>query len=313
LLRDDGAMVYINNNLVFRSNMPEGEVTALTVASSVVGGEDESTFFPQLVDPAVLVAGTNIVAVEVHQQNPSSSDVSFDLRLEGLVASSNRPPTANAGPDLTVVAGEAVFISGGFSDDGLPASPGVAVLTWTQSEGPAPATIAGANASRPTVTFPVAGRYVLRLAVNDGLTTVADSVTVTVTAGEQETYQAWRERHFSAAELGNPAISGDSADPDGDGQTNRNEYESGTLPRDASSVLRLRWMVAVDGSLKFSVRVANGRTYTLQSRDDVAGAGWQTMLNLDTATCDCEVEVPWTRPPGSIPAQFYRVVTPRAP
>ena len=313
LLRDDGAMVYINNNLVFRSNMPEGEVTHLTVASSVVGGEDESTFFPQLVDPAVLVAGTNIVAVEVHQQNPTSSDVSFDLRLEGLVASSNRPPTANAGPDLTVVAGQGVFISGGFSDDGLPASPGVAVLTWTQTEGPGTATIAGANTSRPTVTFPVAGRYVLRLSVNDGLTTVADSVTVTVTAGEQETYQAWRERHFSAAELGDSAISGDSADPDGDGQTNRNEYESGTLPRDASSVLRLRWMVAVDGSLKFSVRVANGRTYTLQSRDDVAGAGWQTMLHLDTATCDCEVDVPWTRPPGSIPAQFYRVVTPRVP
>jgi len=313
LMRDDGAMVYLNNQLVFRSNMPEGNVTSSTVASEVVGGADESTFFPQTVDPALLVAGSNTLAVEVHQQNASSSDVSFDLRLEALVSSLNRPPTVNAGRDVEALAGEAVPLAGQFSDDGLPASPGVVALVWTQTEGPSPATITGGNTARPTVTFPVAGRYVLRFAANDGTTTVTDLVAITVTSTGQETYDAWRRRHFSAAELNDPAISGETTDPDSDGQTNRNEYDSGTLPRDAASVLRLRWVAATDGSLKLAVSVVTGRTYTVQSRDDAVGAGWLAVQNLDAATCDCEVEVPWTRPPGSSPTQFYRVVTPRLP
>ena len=33
-------------------------------------------------NPSVLVAGQNLVAVEVHQQNLTSSDVSFDLQLQ---------------------------------------------------------------------------------------------------------------------------------------------------------------------------------------------------------------------------------------
>ena len=36
------------------------------------------------VDPSVLRTDTNVVAVEVHQVNPTSSDLSFDLVIEGL-------------------------------------------------------------------------------------------------------------------------------------------------------------------------------------------------------------------------------------
>ncbi len=37
------------------------------------------------VAPDVLGAGKNVVAVEVHQTNATSSDLAFDLVLEGLV------------------------------------------------------------------------------------------------------------------------------------------------------------------------------------------------------------------------------------
>lgn len=311
LLRDDGAMVYINDRLVFRSNMPEGTVTASTVASEVVGGADESTFFPQAVDPSVLVAGSNTLAVEVHQQNASSSDVSFDLRLEALVASSNRPPTADAGPDSEAVTGEALRISGRYSDDGLPTVPGVVTLGWNQTEGPAASTIEWGNTANPVVTFPAAGRYVLTFSVNDGASTVSDSRTVTVTEAGGETFEAWQRRYFSDAELQDPDVSGDGADPDEDGQSNRNEYESGTLPRDAASVLRLRMVAGADGVVRLWASVVAGRDYTVQSRSELSGSTWQVMQHLEPGACDCDVEVPWAGGEGTDSTRFYRIVTPR--
>jgi hypothetical protein len=84
LVRDDGALVYLNGTLVFRSNMPEGPVNASTFASQVVGDADESAFFEQEVDPALLIAGNNLIAVQVHQVNAGSSDVGFNLALDAV-------------------------------------------------------------------------------------------------------------------------------------------------------------------------------------------------------------------------------------
>jgi hypothetical protein len=98
LLRDDGAVVYLNGVEVARSNMPAGTVSYTTTASSAVGGADESTFYTSALDPAALVTGTNTIAVEIHQSSGTSSDVSFDLRL----IASDSPPTASVtrGPYL---------------------------------------------------------------------------------------------------------------------------------------------------------------------------------------------------------------------
>jgi hypothetical protein len=85
LLRDDGGVVYINGVEVFRSNMPTGTVNHYTLASTAVGGGDESTNFHSASVPyGVLVNGENVVAVEIHQGTPASSDMSFDLELTGL-------------------------------------------------------------------------------------------------------------------------------------------------------------------------------------------------------------------------------------
>jgi len=85
LLRDDGGVVYLNGQEVFRSNMPGGTITADTFASSVTANADETTYFSMGVDPALLVPGTNVLAVEIHQSDAGSSDISFNLRLSGAV------------------------------------------------------------------------------------------------------------------------------------------------------------------------------------------------------------------------------------
>jgi hypothetical protein len=81
LLRDDGAVVYLNGVEVFRSNMPAGEILYTTPASAAVFGADELTFHVTQLNPALLVAGNNVIAVEIHQTGPNSSDTSFDFEL----------------------------------------------------------------------------------------------------------------------------------------------------------------------------------------------------------------------------------------
>ena len=83
LLRDDGAGVYLNGREVFRSNLPSGAVHYRTFASSNVGGAAESSFYLTTVAASNLVAGINVLAVEVHQGSTNSSDLSFDLELVG--------------------------------------------------------------------------------------------------------------------------------------------------------------------------------------------------------------------------------------
>lgn len=147
LLRDDGAVVYLNGTEVARSNMPAGTISAATPASTTVGGTDESRYYPFTVDPRLLVSGRNTLAVEVHQVNASSSDLSFDLQLDVLagqpdttapsapadVTVTGTTPTSvdlawNASTDNVGVVGYRVFRNGtqvgavaspGFTDAGL--------------------------------------------------------------------------------------------------------------------------------------------------------------------------------------------------
>jgi len=81
VMRDDGAVVYINGTEVGRSNMPAGAVTANTLASGTATGADETTFVGFPVDPALLMEGSNVLAVEVHQSTANSTDLGMDARV----------------------------------------------------------------------------------------------------------------------------------------------------------------------------------------------------------------------------------------
>ncbi|OGV92015.1 MAG: hypothetical protein A3K19_03420 [Lentisphaerae bacterium RIFOXYB12_FULL_65_16] len=94
VLRDDGAVVYLNGAEIARSNMPEGEaITYTSKPVTIVAGEEEDLY--QVVDlgAAGLVDGVNVLAVEVHQNaiecedrnplvpTPTASEFTFPILL----------------------------------------------------------------------------------------------------------------------------------------------------------------------------------------------------------------------------------------
>jgi hypothetical protein len=106
VLRDDGAVVYLNGVEVWRTNMPTGTVGFGTPASVAIAGADESTFVQTTISSSLLVSGTNVLAIELHQAGGTSTDVSFDLQLIGSdgSASVTRGPYLQIGtPNSTVV------------------------------------------------------------------------------------------------------------------------------------------------------------------------------------------------------------------
>ena len=93
LLRDDGAVVYLNGVELFRSNMPTGLVTHTTPALiSIAAPEENTVFVPTNLAPAALREGTNVLAVEIHQYSPASQDISFDLELVVESSPPSQPP-----------------------------------------------------------------------------------------------------------------------------------------------------------------------------------------------------------------------------
>ena len=78
LLRDDGAIVYLNGQEVARSNMPDGASNPDTLA---LRAAIENQIYQYTIDPDLLIAGRNVIAVELHQASATSSDVTFALTL----------------------------------------------------------------------------------------------------------------------------------------------------------------------------------------------------------------------------------------
>jgi hypothetical protein len=83
LLRDDGAVVYLNGTEVVRTNIPSGTVTSGTYSVSPVSGNAEQAYLTFNVPANLLVNGTNTIAVEIHQDYRGDPDSSFDLSLTG--------------------------------------------------------------------------------------------------------------------------------------------------------------------------------------------------------------------------------------
>jgi hypothetical protein len=97
-VRDDGLVIYLNGVEIVRSNMPSGTVTYTTRATTAISGTAESAWIESLVDRTLLVAGNNVIAVELHQQSATSTDISFNLELRATEAAAPVPTVSLVSP-----------------------------------------------------------------------------------------------------------------------------------------------------------------------------------------------------------------------
>ena len=74
---DDGACIYVNGNEIGRYNLPDGPLDFYTLAPTYNNGDYVDFDVPF----EFLKEGENLIAVEVHQNMPTSSDLVFDLSL----------------------------------------------------------------------------------------------------------------------------------------------------------------------------------------------------------------------------------------
>ena len=63
-------------------------------------------------------------------------------------------------------------------------------------------------------------------------------------------------------------VSDPNADDDGDGMSNRDEFIAGTLPRDATNVLKIEQILFGPGGCQILFNSLTGRVYRVEYRDN---------------------------------------------
>lgn len=104
ILRDDAAVVYLNGAEVWRdTNITSGTIAYTTTARTSLGGTAESTWLSTNLPPTLLRPDANLLAVEVHQNNATSSDLSFNLEFvaQGTAAAPSLMPAGVNGSQIT--------------------------------------------------------------------------------------------------------------------------------------------------------------------------------------------------------------------
>jgi hypothetical protein len=109
---DDGAVFYVNGVEAKRIRLADGIVTNLTFTTGQPPGGDALNPDVFTLDTALFVPGTNVIAVEVHQNQANSSDITFGLKLDADFAGiSNSIALVTPGATNSVLAPLAAFPS----------------------------------------------------------------------------------------------------------------------------------------------------------------------------------------------------------
>ncbi|HUR44876.1 MAG TPA: Ig-like domain-containing protein, partial [Candidatus Saccharimonadales bacterium] len=122
VLRDDGAVVYLNGTEIFRSNFTNNPAYYTNLAP--VAASDDGAIYQKstnAISPSLLVAGDNLIAVEIHQDSLTSSDISFDLMLWATEAAAPRLFISSNGSSVDVTWAGTGFTLQQNSDLGNPA------------------------------------------------------------------------------------------------------------------------------------------------------------------------------------------------
>jgi hypothetical protein len=165
---DDGAVIWLNGVEAARVNMPSGAIINDTLSSS---SWEATNFYTTNISAASLVAGDNVLAVEVHQQSSTSTDVVFGLALSALVPGQSPVSITTQPISQTVTAGNSAQFS-------VVAAGSHPLYQWLKNGSP----IVGARSATyviPNAQALDAGSYSVRVS-NLVSTTVSSSVSLTV-------------------------------------------------------------------------------------------------------------------------------------
>ncbi len=105
LLKDDGAVVYLNGEVLIRANMGPG-VSGWN-APAAHEAENGRAWFDYFLDLRKLADGPNVLAVELHQASVDGKDLAFDLKA---VAFDARARAVRRGPYLQMATPSSVVI-----------------------------------------------------------------------------------------------------------------------------------------------------------------------------------------------------------
>ena len=89
LKRDDGAVVFLNGGEIARPNMPP--LPAVIGWGTLASASNENTIDTIPVPVAKIINGSNVIAVEIHQQSAGSSDISFNCSVTGTKTNATTP------------------------------------------------------------------------------------------------------------------------------------------------------------------------------------------------------------------------------
>lgn len=105
ILRDDGAIVYLNGTEILRENMDAGATTYATYATGTIGSPGQNTYFNLAPNAGYLLQeGTNVLAVELHQGSDSSTDLYFDMSLTATGLTTKASAILTVNDSLTIKA-----------------------------------------------------------------------------------------------------------------------------------------------------------------------------------------------------------------
>jgi hypothetical protein len=258
--------------------------------------------------------GTYRLRVTASDGHAGSASSEVEAGVAATIA--NRRPTAQTGPALTALIGEAVALAGRGSDpEGQPLG-----YSWRQVSGPVAVSLDSAATATATFTAQDAGLFAFELTVDD-----RQSVNARATA--TQTVQVSRANRAPAVVGSGPqgtvatgsvvVLSATGTDPDGDQVAYRWAQLAGPLARISSQVTaRTTAVLAAAGTYLFRVLATDGRGGSSSAQVSiqagaVAGSGlaltWTPQLangGLVPATVGQEYSVTFTAV-GGTPPYFY--------
>ncbi len=223
-------------------------------------------------------------SVRIHGGVLTDAQIAANASFGPYGSPPNSAPTIAAVPDHAVDLGSPANILFTVSDADTPIA-AVAVTASSSNTTLVPAAnivLSGSGTTRTLTITPTAGltgAATISLLASDGAATATRTVTLTVLSP----LESWRRAHF-----GSPANTGtaaDSADPDGDGLTNAQEYSAGTDPASATANPLNITSSGAGVELVFTAGAASGpgftgltRTFTVETTTDLANpAAWQPL------------------------------------